>query len=108
MSDEIDPDLKRLFAATAEQPSDEAFVAAVADKTTQLRRLNVVGGALILFAAALVFALTGLNVVIGHGASALAQVLTSMTASPAGCIALLALAVATAVCLRLLSALRGA
>jgi hypothetical protein len=101
MSDEIDPGLRRLFAATAEHPADEAFVAAVTARTSGDRRPGPLGRALAsgavvgLLAATLGYALKPALGLIG----ALA------VASPFGTIVALALALTGFVCVRALAGL---
>jgi hypothetical protein len=99
MTDEIDPDLRRLFAATADPPADEAFVAAVTARTARLRLLTAVawGLGLILLAAALAVSAP----VFGRMTAALAL-------SPFGWVAGLALAGSGALCARVLAAWRSA
>ena len=105
MSDELDPGLRRLFAATAEAPADEAFVAAVSARTRRERRLALLGrvlaGALIV---ALVFAAAaaGLASALNQSLGAVASVLS---ASSVGWAAGLSLALAGVVCVRTLAPL---
>ena len=102
MSDEIDPDLKRLFALTAEPPADEAFVAMVAAKTARLRLLAVAGWSLglILLAAVLAAGATWFGVAISQVVAAPGWLSTALAASPFGWVAALALTGAGAVCWR--------
>ena len=104
MSDEIDPGLRRLFAATAEEPADEAFVVAVSGRTSRLRRLTTFGWglALVLAAVALATLAAAFGAAIGRAAPALVQVGAVLAASPVGWAAALALTAAGAVCARAL------
>jgi anti-sigma factor RsiW len=102
MTDELDPDLRRLFAATADYPADDAFVAAVAHKTAP-RRPGVLAHALL--TGAIVAALAaGLGLALGQVANWIGPL---ATASPFGYVAGLALVVAGAVCVRVLAPLTG-
>jgi hypothetical protein len=100
MSDELDPGLRRLFAETAESPSDETFVAAVTARTSRERRLMLVARPL---AVGLVLALvlgaigTGLGLAFSQSQGAISALLTS---SPLGGVAGLALAFAGLVVVR--------
>jgi hypothetical protein len=104
MTDEIDPDLKRLFAVTAGQPSDEAFVAAVAERTARLRLLTLAGAGLglILFAVLLAAAATRFGAAIDQAALTFGQLAASLSASPFGWIEALSLVLAAALCWRAL------
>ena len=105
MSDELDPGLRRLFAATAENPADEAFVAAVAAKTAYERRLILAGqalGGLLLAAVVLAAAATGLPQALNKGLGVIASLVTT---PPLGWAAGLALAVALLVAVRTLTPL---
>ncbi|HEY5410888.1 MAG TPA: hypothetical protein VIJ94_09190 [Caulobacteraceae bacterium] len=101
MSDPFDPDLRRLFAATAEHPADEAFVAAVTVRTSRERWITLIAralvGALVLAVAAAAF-----GVVMAQGVKVIAPLLN---ASLAGQATGLVLAIAGLVCLRLLAPL---
>ncbi len=102
MSDEFDPGLRRLFAATAEAPADEAFISAVTARTARERRIasaarGVAGPALV---AMLLGALAaGAGLVLGQGVRMITPLLN---ASPMGYAAGLGLVVAGVVCFRLL------
>jgi hypothetical protein len=105
MNDELDPDLKRLFAETAEHPADEAFVSAVTARTTRIWRPSpavrpLATGAL--SAVVLGAAAAGLGLAAQQSAAVIAPLLT---ASPVGQAAGLALALAGVVCFRLLAPL---
>jgi hypothetical protein len=103
MSDDLDPGLRRLFAATAEHPADEAFVAAVTARTAGRRRSGLLGRALAsgaivgVLAAGLGFALKPVVGVMG----------ALVAASPFGPIVALALVLAGFVCVRALEPLAG-
>jgi hypothetical protein len=105
MSDDLDPGLRRLFAETAEYPADEAFVAAVTQRTANAPRI---GPAVRRLAAGSVSALTlgavaaGLGLALQQGAGVIMPLLN---ASPVGMAAGLGLAVAGLVCFRLLAPL---
>ncbi len=97
MSDESDPGLRRLFASTAEQPADEAFVSAVTARTSRERWGGLIRGGL-----AATFTLAAAAAVAGLALDQSAQVIMPLvTASPAGWAAGLGLTVAGLVCLRL-------
>jgi hypothetical protein len=102
MRDELDPDLRRMFASTAESPADEVFVEAVTARTSRERRISFVaaglGGAAALGALAAV-----LGVALQQSARMIAPLVTS---PPLGLAAGLGLAVAGLICFRLLSPLR--
>jgi hypothetical protein len=103
MSDELDPGLRRLFAATADYPADEAFVAAVTAKTARRWRPGPLGRALASGAiAGLVAAALGLAV---GPASGVISGLVGV--SPLGWIAGLALVLAGFICVRALAPLAG-
>jgi len=107
MSDELDPGLRRLFAATAEHPADEAFVAAATARAARERRLGALGRALagaLLSALILAAVTTGLGTAMNLGLNAIGAL---TTASPAGWAAGLALVLAVAVCARALAPLAG-
>jgi hypothetical protein len=105
MSDDLDPGLRRLFAETTEHPADEAFVAAVTERTAREPRIGL---ALRRLAAGFLPGLTVAVVAAGLGL-ALRQgsqvIMPLMDASPLGTAAGLGLAVAILVCLRLLAPL---
>lgn len=105
MSDELDPGLRRLFAETAEHPTDDAFVAAVTARTAREPRVGLtvrrlVGGFLPVLALGAVAA--GVGLALQQGSQAIAPLLS---ASPVGVAAGLGLAVAGFVCFRLLAPL---
>jgi hypothetical protein len=104
MNDELDPGLKRLFAETAEHPADDAFVAAVTARTSRERfspaLQRLMAGAL--YAVILGVLAAGLGRLLEESFKVIAPLLT---ASPVGQAAALALAVAGAVCFRLLAPL---
>jgi hypothetical protein len=102
MNDELDPGLRRLFAATADYPADEAFVAEVTAKTVGLRPTGhgmpaaLVRGAVVgVLAAALGLAL----------AEAAGPITSLVTATPFGPVTGLALLAAGFVCVRALAPL---
>jgi hypothetical protein len=101
MKDELDPDLRRLFAATADYPADEVFVASVAARTAGRRPIVL----RTLPVAALVIALAA-----GLGLAAI-QVMPLIAplfdGSPIGWAVGLALAAAGAACLRTVGPLTG-
>ena len=103
MTDELDPGLRRLFAATADSPADEAFVAGVTVRTSRERRLVMLTRVL---AASLVASLIiaavamGLIQILNQGLGAVA---TLVGASPVGWVAGLGLALAGVVCVRTLA-----
>ena len=102
MNDELDPGLRRLFAETADYPADEAFVAAVAAKTSRPRPLlRALAGALAASAVVAALAL-GVGVAVSRVSPWIAPLLNG---SPYGWAAGLALAAAGVVCLRLLAPL---
>jgi hypothetical protein len=109
MSDQIDPGLKRLFVATAEEPSDEVFVAAVGARTSRLRRLAAIGWGLSLVVAVAVLAVIAptFAAAISRPAGALGQIPAALSATPFGSIATLALFAAGALCVRALAGLRA-
>jgi hypothetical protein len=101
MNNELDPDLRRLFAATADYPADEAFVAAVSAQTARRRPIALAS----LSGPALVIALAG---GLGLAASqALPLIAPLFDGSPVGWIVGLALAGAGAVCFRIFGPLAG-
>ncbi len=105
MSDELDPGLRRLFAETAEHPADEAFVSAVTARTSRERSIGLFArhvAAGIIFALVLGVLAAVLGLVLDLSAKVIAPFLT---ASPIGLAAGLGLAVAGAVCFRLLAPL---
>ena len=105
MSDELDPGLRRLFAATAEAPADEAFVQGVAVRTLRERRLGLLARILIgaVAVAALLALLTaGLAPMLEKSAGSITALVTG---SPVGWAAGLALALAGAICVRTLAPL---
>ena len=100
MRDELDPDLRRLFAATEEAPADETFVAGVVKRTSRERRILMIGRIVALSVCAAVLALAlalAFGLVVSQSAGALLPVLT---AGPIGWFASLALALAGYVCVR--------
>jgi hypothetical protein len=110
MTDELDPDLRRLFAQTAESPADEAFVSTVARKTSRARKLQGVAlGSAFGLAVALTAAVlaSGAGLVANEAAATALQIAASFSASPVGWVAGLALAFAGSLCLRLLGPLRA-
>ena len=105
MSEELDPGLRRLFAETAEYPADEAFVAAVTERTASEPRLGFKARRLaagLLPTLALGAVAAGLGLALQQGSQVIMPLLT---ASPAGVAAGLGLAVAGLVCFRLLAPL---
>jgi hypothetical protein len=105
MSDELDPGLRRLFAETAEHPADEAFVAAVTQRTAHAPRIGpVVRQIAAGFLPALVLAAVAasLGLALQQGSQVIMPLLS---ASPMGVAAGLGLAVAGLVCFRLLAPL---
>ena len=103
MNDELDPGLRRLFAATAENPADEAFVAGVTARTSLERRIMSVlrplaGG--LLLAVSLAALATGLGVALNQSRAVIAPL---VSASPVGLAAGLALAFAGVVLFRTLA-----
>ncbi len=106
MSDELDPGLKRLFAATAEAPADEAFVQGVAARTARERRLGLLPRILIGIAVAVLLALSAavLAPMLETSAGSIAALVSS---SPVGWAAGLALALAGAICARALAPVLG-
>jgi hypothetical protein len=105
MSEDLDPQLRRLFAETAEHPADEAFVQSVAARTQRERHL---GPAVRRLAAASLPALALGAVAAGLGLAAqqsFTVVAPLLTASPTGMAASLALVAAGVVCFRLLAPL---
>ena len=102
MKDELDPDLRRLFAATSDYPADEAFVAAVALKTAR-RRPGVLSHALLTGAVVAALA-AGLGLALHQVANWIGPL---ATASPFGYVAGLALVVAGAACVRVLTPMTG-
>jgi len=101
MNDELDPDLRRLFAATADHPADEAFVAAVAAHTPPRRPilLHALSGAAVVIA---------LSIGLGLAASQVSALIGPlMNGSPVGWAAGLALALAGAAGVRVLGPLAG-
>jgi hypothetical protein len=101
MTDELDPDLRRLFAATADYPADEAFVCAVAARTAGRRPIvlrSLPGVALGIALAA------GLGLAASR---AMPLVAPLFDGSPLGWAVGLALAAAGAVCLRIVGPLTG-
>ena len=105
MTDELDPGLRRLFAATAEDPADEAFVAEATARTARRRRLAMIGWALGLLALAAVA--TALAPVIGRAAAVPIQFSAALLATPFGWAAALALTVAGALAARALAGWRA-
>jgi hypothetical protein len=105
MSDELDPGLRRLFAETADNPADEAFVTEVTQRTARELRI---GPAVWRLAAGTAPALTLGAVAAGVGL-ALQQgsrvIMPLLGASPMGIAAGLGLGVAVLVCFRLLGPL---
>jgi len=102
MNDELDPDLRRLFAATADYPADDAFLASVAAKTAPRRpMLRALAAALPASAVVIALAL-GLGVAIDQASAWIAPLVNG---SPFGWAAGLALAAAGVVCFRLLAPL---
>ena len=105
MSDELDPGLRRLFAATADSPADEAFVAEVTVKTARERRLVVLRRTLAGVAALAAF----LAAMAAGGQRALgreaAEIASLVGASPVGWATGLALVFAGVVCVRALAPL---
>ena len=101
MTDEHDPDLRRLFASTAEHPADEAFVAAVTARTAHARRFGPLARRLASgFGLAVAFSVAAATL----GLSA--RVITPLLdATPMGLATALSLVVAGVVCLRLLASL---
>ena len=107
MTSELDPGLRRLFAATAESPADEAFVAAVTVRTAREARLVLMGRVLAcaLALAALIAATeTGIVAALNQGLGAVAALVVG---TPAGWAAGLAIALAAAVCVRTIAPLVG-
>jgi hypothetical protein len=103
MSDELDPGLKRLFAETAEAPADEAFVAAVTVRTARVRRPSPVVRQLAagcVTALALGAAVGGVGLALQQGAQVIMPLINS---SPIGIVTGLSLALAGAICVRLLA-----
>jgi anti-sigma-K factor RskA len=101
MSSELDPDLKRLFAQTAEHPADAAFVSAVTARTSRDGRTALIAWRLAGAVAAAV-ALGALGLALEQSV----QLITPLvSASPAGLAYGLGLAIAGAVCVRLIAPL---
>ena len=108
MTNELDPGLRRLFAETAEAPADEAFVTAVAARTSRERRLMLVvrplvGGLVLALVLAAVSTALGLAISQSQG-----MISALVSASPLGWICGLALAFAGVVVVRTLGPLVGA
>jgi len=107
MSDELDPGLRRLFAATAEHPADEAFVADVTATTERQRRAISLRPALRdalrdgAFAGALA---AGIGLVLNQASAPIAAL---VNASPLGWAAGLTLVAAGVVCVRVIAPLVG-
>jgi hypothetical protein len=104
MSDEFDPGLRRLFAATAEEPADDAFVSAVTVRASRERRWGLFAWAvgLLAFAVVLALVIAVLGPVLEQSAGLVARMIAG---TPLGWAAGLALAVAGFVCVRLLAPL---
>ena len=105
MSDELDPGLRRLFAETAEHPADEAFVAAVTERTAHEPRIGLTVRRLAAGSAsalALGAVAAGVGLALQQGSQVIMPLLS---ASPVGMAAGLGLAVAGLVCFRLLAPL---
>jgi len=105
MSDNLDPGLKRLFAETAEHPADEDFVTAVSARTTRVYRPSPMVRELAagcLTALALAAAVGGAGLALQQGAAVIAPLITP---SPIGIVTGLSLALAGAICVRLLAPL---
>ena len=105
MSDDLDPGLRRMFAATAEAPADEVFVAGVTARTSRERWLVLLGRAVagVLLAAVIFWALTAVLapalILVSGSVAAL------VSASPFGWVVGLALTLAGVVCVRTLAPL---
>jgi hypothetical protein len=110
MSDDLDPGLKRLFALTAEHPSDEAFVARAASSARRERLASTVlrglGLALALALLAAVLAIA-FRLVAVEGAAVFGQLAASLASTPFGALGALGLLIAGAVCWRALTQLAG-
>ena len=105
MTNELDPDLRRLFAQTAEAPADEAFVAGVARRTSRERRILALVRPLamgLVMAAVLAVLASGLGLLLSQSQGV---VTTLVRASPLGWASGLALALAGAVLVRTLAPL---
>jgi len=105
MSDELDPGLRRLFAETADDPADEAFVAAVTARTATEPRIGLTVRRLTagsLPALTLGAVAAGLGLALQQGSRMITPL---MSGSPVGMAAGLALAVAGLICFRLLAPL---
>jgi hypothetical protein len=99
MTNELDPGLRRLFASTAENPADEAFVQAVTSRTSRGRWLALIAPGL-----AAAFILAAAAIVLGLVLQQSAKVITPLViASPMGWTAGLGLVIAGAVCVRVLA-----
>jgi hypothetical protein len=103
MNDELDPGLRRLFASTAENPNDEAFVQAVTARTSRGRWIALIAPGL-----AMTFVLAVVAIALGLVLDQSAQVISPLVgASPMGRAAGLGLVIAGAVCYRLLAPILG-
>jgi hypothetical protein len=101
MNDALDPDLRRLFAATADHPADEAFVAAVTAQTRPRRPMLL----RTLWGSAVVVALAaGLGLAASQASTLIGPLVSG---SPVGWGVGLALAGAGALCVRVLGPLAG-
>jgi hypothetical protein len=96
MNDELDPGLRRLFASTSEAPADEAFVEAVAARTSRGRWIALIAPGLLA-----AFVVAAAAIALGLVLLQSARVITPLVnASPAGWAAGLGLVLAGAVCVR--------
>jgi hypothetical protein len=101
MNDELDPDLRRLFAATADYPADEAFVAAVSAQIRPRRPILL----RTLWSSAIIVALAaGLGLAASQAWTLIGPLISG---SPIGWGVGLALAGAGALCVRVLGPLTG-
>ena len=96
---DADADLTRLFAAVAERPSDEAFVADVSARVARERRLAAMRAGALSAAAIAALVIFGQPVglglaLLGAAAGVCADVFAGLMATPAGWVACASVALA--------------